>query len=618
MRHLLFFSIFFIVAVSLKSQTYKQYEIEKLKAFFAQPSAIEGKNNGEVLGITDLDNPGSWPGITWHDNTGSPIEVKELHWSGEFQKPIIAGELDLKGFSSLTYLSCHSNQLTSLDVTKNTELNYLYCGSNQLTSLDVTKNTELNYLSCYNNQLTSLDVTKNTELTRLSCHSNQLTSLDVTKNTELNSLDCGSNQLTSLDVTKNTELNYLSCKNNQLTSFDVTKNTELNYLSCYNSQLTSLDVTKNTELTGLSCHSNQLTSLDVTKNTELNSLSCYNNQLTSLDVTKNTELTRLSCHSNQLTSLDVTRNTELNSLSCYNNHILMSQFAPRPSKADISSFYYYGQSVILGEKDNDSYYQHCNVPIDLSTEKNIDGTESTIVWKNVQGEEITPLSNNNWSFTFENIPDGEKIYCEITNPLFPDLTLYSNRIIIKNSFLVFPDQEFTINENAPNETVLGQLIATAPEQDALIFTIKGGNNNSAFAINKTTGELKVNNTDALDFETTQEFQLLISVSDSENTTEGTVTVKLNDLNELTSVNDLAAQGIHVYPIPADQWINVKFDNPNIPFNRYEIIDYSGKLILSGQIKGSKTEIDVNGMHKGLYLIQLQGRYCREAVKFSIK
>ena len=70
----------------------------------------------------------------------------------------------LKGiefFWALESLLCDNNQLTSLDVSKNTALNDLCCNNNQLTSLDVSKNTALERLHCYNNQLTSLDVSKN-------------------------------------------------------------------------------------------------------------------------------------------------------------------------------------------------------------------------------------------------------------------------------------------------------------------------------------------------------------------------------------------------------------------------------------------------------------------------
>ena len=63
---------------------------------------------------------------------------------------------NLKGieyFTALTYLSCYENQLTSLDVSKNTTLARLVCNNNQLTSLDVSKNTALTELYCYDNKI---------------------------------------------------------------------------------------------------------------------------------------------------------------------------------------------------------------------------------------------------------------------------------------------------------------------------------------------------------------------------------------------------------------------------------------------------------------------------------
>ena len=45
------------------------------------------------------------------------------------------------------------NQLTSLDLSKNTELTMLYCNGNQLTSLDLSKNTALKHLYCYKNKI---------------------------------------------------------------------------------------------------------------------------------------------------------------------------------------------------------------------------------------------------------------------------------------------------------------------------------------------------------------------------------------------------------------------------------------------------------------------------------
>ena len=173
---------------------------------------------------------------------------------------------NLKGieyFTALKRLNCESNQLTTLDVSKNKALTYLDCGDNKLTTLDVSKNTALTELISFKNQLTTLDVSKNTALTELRSFNNQLTTLDVSKNKALTYLDCESNQLTTLDVSKNKALTYLDCGDNELTTLDVSKNTALTRLYCLYNQLTTLDVSKNTTLTELNCKYNQLTSLDL-------------------------------------------------------------------------------------------------------------------------------------------------------------------------------------------------------------------------------------------------------------------------------------------------------------------------------------------------------------------
>jgi len=240
---------------------------------------------------------------------------------------IIVDSLDIKNmkgieyFTALKKLSCSSNELAKLDVSKNTKLENIICSYNWLTAIDVSKNTELEELDCSSNWLTAIDVSKNTKLEKLECGINHLTALDVSKNTELEELDCGSNELKAIDVSNNTTLASLMCTGNELTTLDVSKNTELEYLSCNYNQLTALDVSKNSKLRSLDCSENQLTALDVSNNTKLFDLNCGRNQLTALDVSNNTKLFDLQCDQNQLKRLVLSGNAALNSLSCWGNEL---------------------------------------------------------------------------------------------------------------------------------------------------------------------------------------------------------------------------------------------------------------------------------------------------------
>ena len=128
----------------------------------------------------------------------------------------------------------------------------------RLTSQTVTITGDVTALYCYGNQLTALDVSKNTALTRLDCDNNKLTTLDVSQNIALTKLVCAENKLTALDVSKNTALTELYCYNNQLTTLDVSQNTSLTWFSCSDNQLVALDLSKNTALTRLNCNKNQL------------------------------------------------------------------------------------------------------------------------------------------------------------------------------------------------------------------------------------------------------------------------------------------------------------------------------------------------------------------------
>ncbi|MBR5039385.1 MAG: leucine-rich repeat protein, partial [Prevotella sp.] len=202
-----------------------------------------------------------------------------------------------------------------------TAVTKIVCSMNELTELDLSKNTALTWLECYGNHLTKLDLSKNTELTILDCSGNELTALNVSCCNKLTELNCIMNELTELDLSKNNALTRLECSGNHLTELDLSKNTALTTLDCNGNELTALNVLDCASLSSLRCDNNRLTQLDMSENTELSSLVCNNNQLTQLDVSKNTELTELRCHENQLTALDLSKNKKLKTLRTYHNPI---------------------------------------------------------------------------------------------------------------------------------------------------------------------------------------------------------------------------------------------------------------------------------------------------------
>ena len=198
-------------------------------------------------------------------------------------------------FTALETLKCWDNELTGLDLSKNTALKDLQCSNSKLQSLDLSQNTNLTQLYCGRNPLTTLDLSKNAKLKVLNCSGfanrrTKLTELDLSQNTALESLDCSINELKQLNVSGCTALKKLSCSSNQLTTLDVSKNVNLTFLNCGSNQLTALDVSNNPKLEDLSCDYNSLTLLDLSKNPELEILSCRKNGFTSLDLDANKKI----------------------------------------------------------------------------------------------------------------------------------------------------------------------------------------------------------------------------------------------------------------------------------------------------------------------------------------
>ena len=209
----------------------------------------------------------------------------------------------------------------SLSLSERDSVQEIVCNDQGIESLKGIEHfSRLKQLKCYNNNLTTLDLRKNTILTKLQCQKNQLTSLDLRANTQLQELRCGNNNLGSLDISQN-DLQFLYCSNNQLTSLNLNNHISLKDVDCSNNKLTTLEIGTKNNLMRISCQQNNLASLDVNNVPKLQYLYCNSNQLTELDVSNNLELKELECQSNQLTSLDVSTNTELKRLQCYNNHL---------------------------------------------------------------------------------------------------------------------------------------------------------------------------------------------------------------------------------------------------------------------------------------------------------
>ncbi|NVO10329.1 MAG: T9SS type A sorting domain-containing protein [Bacteroidales bacterium] len=172
---------------------------------------------------------------------------------------------------------------------------------------------------------------------------------------------------------------------------------------------------------------------------------------------------------------------------------------------------------------------------------------------------------------------------------------------------VVTDAAFAIDENSANGTAVGTVAATDADGilNTLTYSIKSGNTNNAFAINSATGAITVGNVQALDFETTPIFNLTVSVSDGVHSTNGTITINLNNVVE-TGIDDNREFSFNVYPNPAVGKVNISLNNPKSNSYNIEIIRIDGvKIYQSNEntLFGVKT-IDLAGIPSGIYFVRV--------------
>jgi len=185
----------------------------------------------------------------------------------------------IEAFVALENLDVGQNELTTVDLSKNTALKILDVGDNKLTEIDLTKLVSLTNLIIESNALTALDISKNIDLEELQASFIKFSSIDVSNNTKLkkliiNGTDGDASSLSTIDLSKNLELTNLGLKSNSLTGLDLTNQSKdkltaldvsLNPFNCILVTQAQLDAYKAGNLSGWIKGSSQVFSTDCTR-----------------------------------------------------------------------------------------------------------------------------------------------------------------------------------------------------------------------------------------------------------------------------------------------------------------------------------------------------------------
>ncbi|MGZ2368336.1 T9SS type A sorting domain-containing protein [Ancylomarina sp. YFZ004] len=197
-------------------------------------------------------------------------------------------------------------------------------------------------------------------------------------------------------------------------------------LSIEDGKLSKLDASALTELRKIQVNSwyhikTKLKEVNLSGLEQLRVFSCSVNEIETLDLTTAVNIEKLNVSYNQLSEIDISNNPSLKELYFSGNLMTFSKLFPLKSFIDNNNF---SQKPLLGEMVS-------NGLVDLSSEADVNGTATNFKWFNSLGVELTPdqvETTDVGIFTFKLAGD---FYCEMTNDLFPDLTLRTNKVTIK-------------------------------------------------------------------------------------------------------------------------------------------------------------------------------------------
>lgn len=157
------------------------------------------------------------------------------------------GIRSLKGieyFRNLQWLHCEHNDITELDLSRNTQISYLQLGYNKLTSLNLRGIGSLGFFKCDNNQLTGLDLSDSKGMCWFSAMNNNLQSMNFFNHHNLQYVNLYNNQLTSL-VLEGVEkkiFRSLNVKHNKLVELDLSRCPFLSEIDVSDNNLKTLNV----------------------------------------------------------------------------------------------------------------------------------------------------------------------------------------------------------------------------------------------------------------------------------------------------------------------------------------------------------------------------------------
>ena len=341
----------------------------------------------------------------------------------------------------MNYFRAQSAGLTELKLTDTPQLKWLLVGRNSLTVLDVTGCPELVHIECPENNISKLDISKNTKLTTLITTSNpNLGTVNFSSCPEMLYIDMHNcPKVYAANVSMLPKLYYLSVETTGISSIDVSKNPELKTLNCGYNRISRLDVSHNTKLQELyfsnkNTAGSRASSIDLSNNPDLVNIFIDNQKLTSLDLSNNPNVQSLFCAGNELTELNIVGNTNLALVSCYNNRLTFTTMPSPAERPDLQLYWYDPQKEFI--LDDIEYGIGSTIDLTSSTIRQDNDTEYKLYLTDVLDPYKTEELREGTDFSVDKgiikllKAQADSVYISAKNPAFPALELKTTKFMV--------------------------------------------------------------------------------------------------------------------------------------------------------------------------------------------
>lgn len=243
----------------------------------------------------------------------------------------------------------------------------------------------------------------------------KLTNVNIFKSKALKNLNLNDNELSEIDLSGNLSFNSIQLDNNKLTTLSLRGINNAKSLSCDNNQLESIVFDSYASvMSEISCSGNKLKDLSFLSRTSLvEVLDFSHNEVSDYMFTNMYNIRDLNMSYNKFKSANLAYNTKLEKLNIEGNYFTYSTL-PQTTAQEL--IYGNQNPVTIAEK---------SFMVDLSKEATFKGKNTKFTWKTESGnvmEEGVDYNVENGVTTFLKVQE-EKVYAELTNEAYPDLTL---------------------------------------------------------------------------------------------------------------------------------------------------------------------------------------------------